>query len=450
MEKLSAKLQADIENHPTNTLLRSDSAQINKLYIYYASHKPERTVDIPDSFDGRVVWKGCLTPVYNQGKCGSCWAFGTVGIVGDRFNIQSMGMMNVDLSATKLILCDWGGKEMDIVHPEDQMLEQQKLASNSAKINACHGNNLIDAFRYLYIIGTNQNTCMPYINSIINMKENADSIELPFCENLSGIYGDMCTNGEPARFYRILHFYGIQGSKKDGGTEKNIRDNIYKWGPVVTGMQIYPDFYTYDAKNSIYKWNGKGPLISGHAVSLVGWGEQDGVKYWIVRNSWGTEWGDNGYFRIVRGVNECEIEDNCFGCVPDFFYPADYVDSSAKSIKDDINLHAMRKDVDTNLRTTSGGIDPTTGYTRRVINKYPWLNISSPVDIKNLPNWDKFVAGRDASVENRIAYQNTIKHRESNIRYCNQTLIIYISLLTLLCISIFVIIYLMYKNKSVK
>lgn len=50
----------------------------------------------------------------------------------------------------------------------------------------------------------------------------------------------------------------------------------------------------------------------GHAVIFVGFGVEDGVKYWKVRNSWGAEWGEGGFFRILRDNNECAIEAQCF------------------------------------------------------------------------------------------------------------------------------------------
>lgn len=81
-----------------------------------------------------------------------------------------------------------------------------------------------------------------------------------------------------------------------------------------------PRFYTFDAKNSIYEWNGKGPQVGGHAVSIIGWGidKYSNKHYWIIRNSWGTSWGDGGYFRILANVNQCDIESNCIGLIPDF------------------------------------------------------------------------------------------------------------------------------------
>lgn len=53
-----------------------------------------------------------------------------------------------------------------------------------------------------------------------------------------------------------------------------------------------------------------------HEVAIVGWGEENGVKFWNVRNSWGSHWGENGFFRVVRGVNNIAIESSCYWGTP--------------------------------------------------------------------------------------------------------------------------------------
>jgi len=58
-----------------------------------------------------------------------------------------------------------------------------------------------------------------------------------------------------------------------------------------------------------------GELLGAHSAKITGWGTQDGVPYWLVANSWGADWGENGYFKIARGdQNECMIQSNvCIG-----------------------------------------------------------------------------------------------------------------------------------------
>ncbi len=165
-------------------------------------------------------------------------------------------------------------------------------------------------------------------------------------------------------------------------------------------MKVYSDFYTYNPKNSpLYKWDGKSPQVGGHAVEITGWGIYKGEKYWEVKNTWGTDWGMGGYFYILRGVNHCDIEYNCMGMQPDFFYPInypniphleyDYVDKSQATAENKVRL-----DIATSIDITGGGIDPTTGYTRRAMVRYPWLDLLRPLPLSMLPDWDKFVAGK--------------------------------------------------------
>jgi cathepsin B len=76
-------------------------------------------------------------------------------------------------------------------------------------------------------------------------------------------------------------------------------------GPITVGMNVYMDLFTYE--DGIYS-HVTGDFAGGHAVYIVGWGEREGVKYWIVVNSWSDAWAQNGTFKILRGQNECGIE----------------------------------------------------------------------------------------------------------------------------------------------
>jgi cathepsin B len=458
MQNLSSALKKDIKERPLNTTVRSQSTSLNEDFLKIIKYTPHRTdIKIPDKFDGREAWLDLLPPVNNQGTCGSCWAFATTDVLASRFNIQSLGVVNLTLSAAKLVLCDLQGKEIQISHPGTQDIS--RVETNAG---GCYGNNLLDACRYLYLIGTSTIECVPYhkqlgkfLNKYTQIGKFTDNYSLPLCSNISGPYGDMCSDyyqdyhtglqgGTPCRFFRAIHFYGLAGTKEDNGSEYNIRDNIYKWGPIVTGFTVYPDFYTFDAKNEIYKWNEGGLSVGGHAVVIVGWGEENGKKYWIIKNTWGKNWGRNGYFYMIRGENNCGIESNCMGLVPDFFYPEDYKkEQHTKNIHDIPKYKEQRKVIDTQLDITAGGIDPTTGYTRRAMLQMPWIPYAPPVNYKDLPNWNTFVAGIDANVKNRFYNQELVDTKNKIPKKTKHFNTLYFIFVLIIC---FIIIFLVLKK----
>ena len=57
-------------------------------------------------------------------------------------------------------------------------------------------------------------------------------------------------------------------------------------------------------------------MLGGHAVRILGWGVENRVPYWLVANSWNSDWGDNGFFKILRGSNECGIESDTTAGMP--------------------------------------------------------------------------------------------------------------------------------------
>jgi hypothetical protein len=457
MEKLTATMQSAILARPTHTFLRSTSDAVDKNYKKILNHLPS-SHKAPNEFDGRKVWAGALTPVMNQGTCGSCWAFVSTSVLADRFNIQSMGLMHVQLSASKLILCDWQGNEMKIDNPVSDVSLKTNIDLDALSSGACFGNSLFDAFRYMFVIGTCIESCMPYNKDMgvtqdyqkLGSFENVES--LPLCANITGPIGDMCTDyyldertgvegGTPQRFYKAFHFSVVPGTVKDGGSEARIREEIFMWGPVATGMKVYPDFYTFDPTVTIYEWNGKDESVGGHAIEIVGWGVDRATPYWIVKNSWGVKWGIDGYFRMVRGVNNCEIEENVMCVTPDFFYPENHSILVPNQV-DTTSMQADRRKIATRLDIAGGGIDPITGYTRRVMARMPWLNFARPVSLNDLPDWSTFVAGRDSTVARRPA--STTSHIPNE----TQSITVYISVVVVLILAIIGTMVVLWRNRT--
>lgn len=95
-------------------------------------------------------------------------------------------------------------------------------------------------------------------------------------------------------------------------TTKGIKTEIMTNGPVETLFGVREDFYNY--KTGIYA-HVTGKFLGVHAVKLLGWGKtEQGVEYWIAQNSWGTKWGDEGFFKIKFGT--CFIGTSAASCVP--------------------------------------------------------------------------------------------------------------------------------------
>lgn len=90
-------------------------------------------------------------------------------------------------------------------------------------------------------------------------------------------------------------------------------NEIYQRGPIACAVAD-PDSLI-DYKSGIY-YDDTGKVSEDHEISVVGWGEENGIKYWRVRNSWGSHWGEDGFFRVVRGINNIGIEQDCSWAVP--------------------------------------------------------------------------------------------------------------------------------------
>jgi cathepsin B len=460
---MNNKLLEKIQARPTFTILRSDTNRSRNIYNNSPKYIIKYDHSIPDSFDGRIVWDKLLSPVKNQGSCGSCWAFSSTSVLADKFNIQSLGQYNLNLSPARLILCDLEGREADLITNNIETIELEYITSKRYNQTSCYGGTLLDAFRYLYIIGTTTEECIPYSKGLSGFKEIGEfqkASDLPLCNNITGPSGDLCYNfvynsetgieeGEYSRFYRCFHYYIVNGTQEFGGSELDIRKNIYKWGPLSTAMVIYPDFYEYNGLD-IYKWNGNGEKIGGHAIEIVGWGNENNIPFWIIKNSWGDKWGDKGYFRIQRGTNECKIEENCITCVPDFFYPLGYEVDVENNWNETEQAKEERNRITTNINIRAGGIDTETGYTRRAMVNKPSIEYIRPVKLEYLPqDWSIFIAGFDANIKNRKFYLNNILNKNRIYKYNIDYIFIFIIfVLIIIIIFIFINLYNYYKDFS--
>lgn len=112
--------------------------------------------------------------------------------------------------------------------------------------------------------------------------------------------------------YKADRFSYIINPKED-----QIMYEIVNYGPVSVGYTVYNSFFTFFSnpsnRSKVYTAdiaNEDPEVKGGHAVCIVGWGTDDnGVKYWLLANSWGSNWGDSGFFRVERGINLCGFED---------------------------------------------------------------------------------------------------------------------------------------------
>jgi len=197
--------------------------------------------DLPDSIDW--IAKGAVTPVKNQGQCGSCWAFSTIGSMEGRAQI-SRGKL-VSMSEQELVDCD--------------------------KVDSGCGGGLMDqGFQYI--------------------EQNGVCTEDSY--GYKGVAGscarDTCTQTVKAG--------EITGHKDVDATEEALMEAVAE-GPVSVAVEADTIFQFYHSGVMTHMCGAK----LDHGVLVVGYGVDSGTKYWKVRNSWGASWGEAGYLRMKKG-----------------------------------------------------------------------------------------------------------------------------------------------------
>lgn len=133
--------------------------------------------------------------------------------------------------------------------------------------------------------GLPTDSCVPYQSGVQGITFNCPSA---------------CNDSKPIKFYTASEAYFVPSDPQA------IQKEIYVNGPVTASYLVFADFVTY--KNGTYQYT-NGTLLGGHAVKIIGWGvDENDIPFWTVANSWGSSWGNQGFFNIRRGTNECGIE----------------------------------------------------------------------------------------------------------------------------------------------
>ncbi len=208
---------------------------------------------LPAGWDWRSVsgtdW---TTPIKDQGNCGSSWAFGALAAYEARIKLAAYNPNLVpDLSEQYLVSCSPG---------------------------SCAGGYSDITSNWIVCNGTVDELCFPYIA-------------------INGSCFDSCFDRD-SRKYKGEGWSWVCGDWNIVDVDR-IKQEVYSSGPVPTFMWVYDDFWYYDGSN-IYEQT-YGDNQGGLCVAIVGWGNEGGVDYWICKNAWGTDWGDDGWFKIKMG-----------------------------------------------------------------------------------------------------------------------------------------------------
>ena len=191
-------------------------------------------------------------PVY----CGSCWAMAATSSIADRYNIARKGAWpSAYLSVQEVIDCAGAG--------------------------SCGGGSHVAVYRYAHEHGIPDETCNNY--RAINERCTSDTR----CKTCNS--DGSCHVINNYKLWKVGDFGGIKG-------KANIKAEIFKNVPVSCGIDATTQFHNYTG--GVYKEHREFVSIK-HIVSVAGWGIESGVEFWTVRNSWGTPWGEAGWFRIV-------------------------------------------------------------------------------------------------------------------------------------------------------
>jgi hypothetical protein len=240
-------LRAREDGIPVELVLPNDTVGSTVVPALPASIDWGYTADNPLS-------RNVMSAIRDQGNCGSCWAFGTVAAVEAWANV-----------ARNSSITD---------------LAEEYLVKDCCSAGDCSGGYVSQASDFLVNTGSMPEQCFPYTAS-------------------DGICAGYC----PASSMMTTNSWGYAGGNWWTIDINAIKEALVRYGPMPAAMEVYEDFYAY--AGGIYQ-HASGSYLGGHCITITGYVDNDEVAgggYFIVRNSWGTGWGEDGYFAVAYDSN---------------------------------------------------------------------------------------------------------------------------------------------------
>jgi hypothetical protein len=265
------------------------------------------------------------TPL-NQLSCGSCWAFSSSSVLADRYTLFQGLAQTLVLSPTYLLSCSQG--------------------SSQAPDEGCDGGFPFSAGLFFENQGIPTWKCQDY--EWCPSDENATNDEIPPCPEInSNCYALSSSGGVQATDPIPKLFKAVSNSTEALADPAAIKAELWHNGPVVGTFLVYSDFIGRDRANTnnpgwantaniyinmgsgLYDGYSNNERVGGHAVVITGWGlepnimgldatttnklkaKYGGIPYWWVRNSWGTSYNGNGYFKMAQSDVDLGINMNC-------------------------------------------------------------------------------------------------------------------------------------------
>ena len=279
---------------------------------------------IPASFDGRQVWRSYLAPIWDQGNCGGCYAYAITSVLQDKYALYTNNAVRPTFNPMASLTC-----HISDLTERGQLkwfadAGTRETQDQETKNSACLGGTIYEMARVYYRLGAVEDDCVSQKRMQTLVEKTG---ELPLCQTLAGPMHNMCQESVPPslprraqRVWPVLDFYLVSESENLNTLAEGIKHDLYTHGPLVVGFNLYWDFVNEYKGIGVYVPRPNQEILGGHAVKVLGWGtvqqKKQTIRYWLCANSWGSTWGDKGYFKMEMANPLLDIERNHISIVP--------------------------------------------------------------------------------------------------------------------------------------